>query len=433
MSFPIRRNCIALLILPGAFVSTNLFGQSPPDQSGMLQKEIAVSKGNLVLKAGTYHLDKTLEFDLEKLGAMSIRCEGAVTLVMRGAGPAVRIVGTHRGTAGPTTFKPETWKERMPLIDGFEVLGAHPEADGIELIRTMQATISRVVVRKVRHGIHLVERNRNVIISDCHLYENSGVGIFLDNINLHQINVANCHISYNRQGGIVLRDGQVRNLQVANCDIEGNMPGDTTPTKAANIWIDLSNRDPKASVAEVAITGCTIQHSAGYGKQGKLAPGGANIRIVGRPEYPVDNVTIGNNVMSDTSLSVDIDYAKDVVLSGNTFFTSMPQDLVVQNSQRVIVNGNVFNPRASWATGGIIFRDSKSCIFANNTVHAFRDPVAAILFERCENSRISHCTLTDIDRGIVLRDCKNCTVRDTHVDKPNKGGQPVEEIRREAL
>ncbi len=433
MSFQIISTRLLLAVSLSVFVSTNSFAQNPPDRSAELQKQIVASKGNLVLLPGTYHLDKTLEFDLKKLGAASIRCEGAVTLIMRGAGPAVRFTGTHHGTAGPTTFKPETWKERMPLIDGFEVLGAHPEADGIELLRTMQATISRVAVRKARHGIHLVERNRNVIISNCHLYENSGVGIYLDNINLHQINVANCHISYNRQGGIVVRDGQVRNLQVANCDIEGNMPGDTTPTRAANIWIDLSNIDPKASVAEVSITGCTIQHSAGYGKEGPLAPGGANIRMIGRPEYPVDNVTIGNNVMSDTSLSVDIDYAKDVVLSANTFFTSMPQDLVVQHSQRVIVNGNVFNPRATWATGGIIFRDSKSCIFANNTVHAFRDPVAAILFERCENSRISNCIVTDIDRGIVLRDCKDCTVRDTHVDKPNKGGQPVEEIKPEAL
>ena len=150
------------------------------DPTAGLQKQIWDSGGNLVLKAGTYRLSKTLEFDLARLGAASVRADGPVTLVMAGPGPALRFTGTHSGTASPKTFKPSTWKERMPLIDGIEILGDHPEADGIELVRTMQATVTRVAVRKARHGIHLVERNRNVIISNCHLYENSGVGIYLD-------------------------------------------------------------------------------------------------------------------------------------------------------------------------------------------------------------------------------------------------------------
>jgi parallel beta-helix repeat protein len=364
-------------------------------------------------------------FDLAKIGAAVVHCEGPVTLVMAGPGPALKFIGTHRGTAGPKTFKPETWRERMPLVSGLEILGAHKEADGIELIRTMQATISRVVIRKARHGIHLVDRNRNVIISNCHLYENSGVGIYLDDVNLHQINVANCHVSYNRQGGIVVRDGQVRNLQVSNCDLEGNMPGDTTATRAANVWIDLSAHKQHASVAEVAITGCTIQHSASYGKEGKLAPGGANIRIVGRPKYPVDNVTIGNNVLSDVSVNVDIDYAKDVALTGNTFFTSMPRDLMVRRSQRVVATGNVFNPRAKWAVGGIVFRESTSCLLANTTIHAFRDATAAVLLEGCKNTRLVNCLLTGCDRGIVLRNSTGCAVLDCSVGKPLKGGKPI--------
>jgi hypothetical protein len=407
-------------------MSLPLFGQTFENSSAILQKQIHETDGNLVLAAGEYHLSKTLDFDLTKLGAASIRCEGAVTLVMHGAGPAIRFVGSHEGSANPESFKPETWKERMPLIDGLEILGAHPEADGIELIQTVQATITRVAVRNARHGIRLFKRNRNVVISNCHLYENSGVGLFLDQVNLHQINVTGSHISYNREGGIVLRDCEVRNLQVTGCDIEANMPGDETPTRAANIWIDLSAHKEGTSVAEVAITGCSIQHSSNRGKKAVLAPGGANIRIVGRPGYPVDTVTIGNNILSDTSLSVDIDYAKDVILTGNAFFTSMPQDLVVQRSERVLVNGNSFNPRQDWSVGGIVFREAKSCMFTNNTVHGFRDPVAAILFERCENSIITNCTITDIDHGVLFRDCIDCALNNTHIDQPNKGGKKMD-------
>ena len=395
------------------------------DHGAELQKRINEAKGSLTLEAGEYRLEKPLVFDLARLGAASVRCNGPVTITMAGPGPALRFIGTHNGTASPKTFKPETWAERMPLVDGMEILGAHPEADGIELTRTMQAIITRVTIRKARHGIHLTERNRNVIISDSHLYQNSGVGIYLDQVNLHQINVANCHISYNTMGGIVGRDSELRNLQVNNCDLEGNMPLDVTPTRAANIWIDLSAHKDRTSVAEVAITGCTIQHSASYGRQGKIAPGGANIRIIGRPKYPVDNVTIGNNVMSDVTVSVDIDYAKDITLTGNTFFTSMPQDLVVRRSQRVVAVGNVFNPRGKWAIGGIVFKECEGILLANSTIHAFRDPTAAILLENCRNSRLSNLILTDCDRGILLKNSTGCSVLDCMVQPPNKGGKPV--------
>jgi hypothetical protein len=358
---------------------------------------------------------------------VAVKADGPVTLVMHGAGPALDFVGTHEGTASPATFKPETWRERMPLVDGIEILGDHPEADGIRLRGTMQATLTRNVIRKARHAIHLVERNRNTLIADCHLYENEGVGVFLDNCNLHQINIANSHISYNRQGGIVLRDGQVRNLQVGNCDIEGNMPGDTNATDTANIFIDLRNKDPKASVAEVAITGCTIQHSAGWSKLGKLAPGGANIRIIGRPEYPVDNVAIANNVMSDTSVTVHLKHTKDIALTGNTFFTPMPQDLLVENSERVIVNGNVFNPRHNWAQGGIIFRDSLSCLIANSTFHAIQSPEAALLLERCANTRIVNSTFTGLTRGVLLKESRYCHILDCSIAQPALG-KAVEDV-----
>ena len=85
----------------------------------------------------------------------------------------------------------------MPLVDGIEILGRHMEASGIEAQGTLQLTITRVTVRSAFHGIHLIKCNRNVVISECHLHDNRGVGLFLGGVNLHQINVTNCHISYN--------------------------------------------------------------------------------------------------------------------------------------------------------------------------------------------------------------------------------------------
>ena len=89
------------------------------------------------------------------------------------------------------------------MVDGVEIVGNHPEASGIEASGTMQLTLTRVVFRDALHGVHLITRNRNVTISECHIYNNRGIGVFMDDLNLHQINIANCHVSYNDGGGIV--------------------------------------------------------------------------------------------------------------------------------------------------------------------------------------------------------------------------------------
>ena len=50
----------------------------------------------------------------------------------------------------------------MPILEGFEILGRHPQAVGIELVKTTKTVISRVLVRECQIGIHLVERNRGL-------------------------------------------------------------------------------------------------------------------------------------------------------------------------------------------------------------------------------------------------------------------------------
>ncbi len=376
-----------------------------PDRSAKLQQLIDSNNGNLTLANGKYRLTQPLVFDLTKHGAVRVTATGGTTLIMDGPGPALKFIGGHEGTAAPKSFKPETWEERMPLIEGLEILGIHPEADGIELFQTVQPTISHVAIRGCRHGIHLVTRNRNVVISDCHLYENSGIGVYLDDVNLHQINISNCHVSYNRQGGIVVRDGNVRNLQVSNCDLEGNMPEDDTPTNAANFLIDVSQSDESRSVAEVALTGCTIQHSANY--SGKdydvLAPGGANIRILGKEAYPVNMVTITGNVISDTTLNTHISWTDDLTLQGNVFFAPQPDNLLVENSSRIVATGNVFNPRQFEREGTLRFRHCSDVVFADTSLHALLAPEGSLVLEDCAGFTLSGLSFTDCVSGIVLK------------------------------
>ncbi len=425
-SFLLITLCSPFLALAGETLNQIPHLKSLPDSTEALQKQIEENGGNLTLEdPAILRITKPLVFDLTSHHAVCVKADRGVTVVMDGPGPALRLVGSHEGTASPKSFKPATWNERMPLVSGIEILGNHPEADGIELVQTVGPIISRVFVRWCRHGIHLVNRNRNVVISDCHLYENTGVGVYLDDVNLHQINVAGSHISYNRQGGIVVRDGNVRNLQVSGCDIEGNMPDDETPTKTANILIDVSGSpETRArSAAEIAITGCTIQHSANYGDSSgtTIAPGGANIRLAGKEIYPIDSVTISGNVLSDTTTNIDIDYALDVAINANNFFAPQPANLHVSHSQRVVVSANTFNPRQFERPGTIAFEDCSDCIIANSTLHKFATDAGALVLRRCSGFTVNALNLSDCGSGIVLQDTKDTMISCCRISRTADG------------
>ncbi|MEZ6053341.1 MAG: NosD domain-containing protein [Planctomycetaceae bacterium] len=140
--------------------------------------------------------------------------------------------------------------QRLPTVKNIEIEGrSRGKRDYIELVQTMQSVFEGVLIRRCRHGIHLVERNRNVLISRTpSLYHNTGVGVFLDGVNLHVFNIAGSHISYNRLGGIRIERSEIRNLQITGNDIEYNNHAahDTEPEPTAEIHVDVS--EPWASV-----------------------------------------------------------------------------------------------------------------------------------------------------------------------------------------
>ena len=344
---------------------------------------------------------------------------------MAGEGPAFKFIGTHTGTAEPKSVKPEVWKERMPTVEGIEIVGEHDTADGIEASGTMQLIVSRVLIRKCRHGVHLTGRNRNVIISDSHVYENRGIGVFMDAVNLHQINVTGCHVSYCDGGGIVCRGGQVRNLQITGCDIESNHGKDGPAT--ANVFVDSSG----GSNAEVAITGCTVQHN-------HVAPGSANIRIKGpsateakgTDERRDGHVTITGNVLSDVKVNVHLDHARGVVMTGNTCWTAYEYNLLAEHCTAVTVGANNFDRNPRYAseekpetTNAVLFRDCADCTLSGFTLSRTRAAPAGVTLDRCNRVNVAGLTILDCDDvGLLLTDVTNsrvggCLIRDDRAER----------------
>lgn len=412
----------------GAIAGNLIFAQekAPPaaiKNGGDIQARIDAGQGSIVLASGTYVLQKTVVIDLEKAGFSAISGDGTVRIVMEGAGPAFHFIGHHGGTAAPDSVKPLVWeKERTPMVEGIEIVGAHPEADGIEATGTMQITLSRVVVRECRHAVRLTDRNRNVLISACHFYNNRGIGVFYDNVNLHQSNIAGCHISYNKGGGVVSRGGNVRNVHIGTCDIEGNHDTEPGSPPAANILLDSTG----GSIGEVAITGCTIQHT-------NKAPDSANVRIIGAGEDPSlerrvgrshtreGHITIGDNVFSDVQINVDIRDARGVTITGNTFWEGFQHDLRVKDSENVVITGNNFdrNPRylvngfKDAERNGLVFQGCGDCSLTSNVISGVRQKRAAVDIKGCNRLNISNNSILDSDgAGLILEDTSNSIVSD---------------------
>ncbi len=404
-------------------------GDGEADDTKTFQRAVDSGRGDVYIPRGTYRLTKTIVVDLDRIGPVSIIGSGTATLVMAGQGPALRLIGTHGGTASPITVKENVWKkQRMPLVSGLEIIGAAPGACGVEAKGTMKANFSRLLIRKVLHGVHLRERNRNVIISDCHIYENRGIGIYLDHVSLHQINVGNSHISYNEGGGIVQRGGDVRNLQVGNCDIEGNM-SDKTPA-TANVIIDAT----EGSIGEIAVTGCTIQHTHN-------ARESANIRIIGKSlprdyangELRGGNITITGNILSDVQVNVHLQKVRGVTIVGNTIWKGYKHDFLIEDCSGISIASNVFdrNPRYHYGDGatanrGLFFRDCDNVILTGSQINNVWRKKAGLILEKCRQFNISGCIILDCDNyGILMDDVQDtivsgCTIYDNRPDSKKK-------------
>ncbi|MGH8598412.1 MAG: glycosyl hydrolase family 28-related protein, partial [Gammaproteobacteria bacterium] len=244
-------------------------GDGVTDDTAALSHAVQHGDGQLLFPRGAYLISQPIYVPLALHGRMSISgVGGTARVIMEGAGPALHLVGTHRRTAQPDHFTDAIWRrERMPTVRDLEIVGRDPEADGILIEGVMQPTLQGLLIRQCRHGIHLRNRDRNVLIADCHIYDNRGVGIWLDAVNLHQINIHGNHISYCKQGGLKITAGEIRNIQICSNDIEYNY--DLKSQNSADILFDCRN----GTVREGTLVGNTVQAVE--------SPGGANVRLLG--------------------------------------------------------------------------------------------------------------------------------------------------------
>lgn len=389
-------------------------GDGQTDDTAAIQRAVDEAKdGLLEFPQGNYRLTKTIEIKLATRGVTSLSGrDGVGRVTMAGAGPAFRFIGTHLGSADPASFKPGVMeKERMPQVNGLEIVGAHAEADGLEFIKVMQPTVRAVLIRDARHGIRLTERDRNVLIDSCHIFNLSGVGVFMDHVNLHQIIVHGSHISYCKGGGIKILASEIRNFQFTGNDIEYNY--DLKADTSADILIDAT----EGSVREGTIASNTIQ--------AKPSPGGANIRFIGNPDTPdkVGVISITGNMISSQRVNIHLVRARGVVLSGNNVFVGHDNAMLFEECRNISVGTHVIDQNPDYSadiTGGITLLKCNGVTLNGIQMEDIRagsdTEGGAIEIIDSESVSINSCRIFEPSyRGVYISGSRNVTLSDSTI------------------
>lgn len=411
-------------------------GDGEFDDTEAIQHAIEMGDGLVELPRGDYRITRPLLVDLERHSRTSFSgAGGAAKLIMAGPGPAILLKGSHGKSADPMGFDPKVWKhERMPMVDGLEIEGNHPEADGIRIQGVMQPTLTRLLIRGVRTAVHITDRSRNVLIDSCHFYHNSAVGVHLDKLNLHQCIISDSHISYCRLGGIRIEESEIRNLQITGNDIEYNnvrahrdrFPGDEAEAEpTAEIYIDVG----KGSVREGTISSNTIQAT--------YSSNGANIRFVGigaETNYKVGMWTISGNLIGSQNNNIHLTSAWGVTITGNYIYSGHHRNLLLEDCGNIVIGDNAFGHNPDYNTGelatGIRIVDSVNCTLNGviiqdaqagkhtlpNVTPIERDALVELV--RCRGININASQILDgTPIGLLLEDCRDtlisaCTILD---------------------
>ena len=391
-------------------------GDGRTDDADSIQHAAEQGDGHVVFPRGVYRITRPITIALKTHGRSAVSGEGGVArIVMDAAGPALRIVGTHDKTAEPSDFRPGVWEsERMPTVSGLEIVGETDESDGIELEGTMQATISGVLIRRCRYGVHLVKRNRNLLLANSHIYHGRGaaIGVYFDGVNLHQTNIFGCHISYCAHAGIKIARSEIRNLQITGNDIEYNF--DPNADDSADVWIDSR----EGTVREGTIASNTIQ--------AKNSPRGANVRIEGLDNDAANKAglwTVSGNVIQSQSVNLWLRSSRGVVVTGNSFCSGYERSIVLEKCRHVLIGSKTFDHNPDYGgdrIDGITIRNSAGCTLSSLILESTRaggdDAGGAVEVYDSREIAITGCQILDPEyRGLYLANVSRSRVADCTV------------------
>lgn len=180
------------------------------------------------------------------------------TFIVGGDFPAFTIKGgMSGGSANPATNGVLSRHEGGFHVDSIRAYSSDLVSGvGVALSNVFKPRITNCDFMYLKHGIHFSGLNRDVIITDNHVYACHDYGVYFDNTaDIHQLNVLGNIITYCTRN-IFLDNADIYNLQIVGNDIElGTYPTDVAAADKADIWITAMS----SMVEDVSILGNTLE------------------------------------------------------------------------------------------------------------------------------------------------------------------------------
>ena len=225
-------------------------GDGQADDTAAIQ-QAADRGGEIRFGSGTYRITRQIVIDLERVGYTSVVGDGTATLVMAGAGPALKFLGTHRGTADPNSVKENSgsdsatrWssintfflghqhnllvEDYSQIVIGPNLFERNPDyppgsRDGLVLSDCSDCTLNgwQVFNTLADQGAPVLRRCRRVNMTGCTILDCNGCGLLLEDI--QSVRVSGCLVRDDRPAAarpVALRlTGGRGNMIVSDCQI----------------------------------------------------------------------------------------------------------------------------------------------------------------------------------------------------------------------
>ena len=308
--------------------------------------------GVLRLESGkTYLISKTIILDLSKING--IQANNAKILISEDI-PAFHLKGNKvdGGAEPPSNLGLE--HEFSVVIDGLHVYSKNHIGTALLLDGTFGVNISNSHFYNLKSGIELINKNRNVLITENQIWDVAEYGIHYNNSNTHQSIISNNHVSYAKVA-ILFENGDVHNTQMSSNDIEVGHSANNNTLSAIQVICDKLN----SQFSQAQIVGNSIEDHF-LAKEGivNLYAESMDTSQIRASQVPyIGMIELVANEFSGSSNALVLENINDLIVNGNTF--KLITDVFISiftGGEGINISGNTFSGKLDKNSGGKVLQ-----------------------------------------------------------------------------
>ena len=291
------------------YLLNDIVGDGVTDDTLAVQKCVNMANSITFPKVEKIRLTSSVSV---ALGYSKVIDGNGVTLLTDGNFYALTVSGTLNTSASPTSMNNYVLgSEGGALVQNFKITSSGASTGGgFDVSKAFNLKLENNYIYRCNNGIRFSDMNRDIIISENHIFAINSSGILFDaSSNVHQCNIVNNIILFALDNIHIYNPSAIANFQIVGNDIETVNYPSTGYSNAKCINFETSTNPGQFS--EIEISGNTIQS---HGTSNYL------LFFCGHSEEPIRDMNItGNHISNSSDCAVYLENVLNVAMSGNTY------------------------------------------------------------------------------------------------------------------